>query len=255
MVGVQGGSKGCKRCRKRKVKCGQYRQTDPKLFSQSNLLKDEARPGCRRCAKAGLECGGYPDIFQHDALSSVRKSGPSSSSRIIQPKPEEHPPSTDEMMSSFLSKASARGTEPTLFDSWLPGFLNLLSFDDTICVTYTNDNLLKGAARVKNAETPFIIPGLSSFNKTGLTRNCILALSFTFFGQQHNVSEVTRKGTLMYASSLRELNESLRDPEGCRSIETFEAIAVMTLYEVSKFGSLVREMISPTEEHEGFWLP
>lgn len=117
--------------------------------------------------------------------------------------------------------------------NWIPDSLNLHSFDDTMCVAYTNYNLLKGAVRVKEVKHPFVIPGLSSFNKDSLTRNCILALSFTFFGQQHSSTTITRKGTSLYGSSLTELNRLLRDPVESRTMETFEAIMVMTLYEVS----------------------
>ncbi|KAJ5489412.1 hypothetical protein N7539_004302 [Penicillium diatomitis] len=41
MVGVGGHSKGCKTCRRRRVKC------------------DETKPTCTRCQKAGYKCDGY----------------------------------------------------------------------------------------------------------------------------------------------------------------------------------------------------
>ncbi|KAF2757246.1 hypothetical protein EJ05DRAFT_60277 [Pseudovirgaria hyperparasitica] len=55
MVGVPGRSRGCRTCRRRKLKC------------------DEAKPTCERCPKAGLQCDGYDEVAW--SVTSVSKSG------------------------------------------------------------------------------------------------------------------------------------------------------------------------------------
>ncbi|KAJ5515995.1 hypothetical protein N7527_007555 [Penicillium freii] len=56
MVGVGGRSKGCRTCRRRRVKC------------------DEEKPLCHRCQKGGFECEGYVEFAQFiDETSRLRK--------------------------------------------------------------------------------------------------------------------------------------------------------------------------------------
>ena len=123
---------------------------------------------------------------------------------------------------------------PSLYNNWLPEFLDLLPFADNICVSYANVNLLKGAVQFKDVKNPFVIPGLANLRKDGLTKDCILALSCSFFGRQHNQTEITKRGSSLYGSALKELNEVLGDSKRNRTLEIFEAIMVMTLYEVSQ---------------------
>ena len=130
-------------------------------------------------------------------------------------------------------KVHARIT-PLLLNNWMPEFLDLLPFVDNICVSYTSVNLLKGAGRFKEVKNPFVLPGLSNINKDGITRDSIMALSCVYFGQQQGQSQIARRGNALYVTALKELNEVLGDPRRSRRVEVFEAIMVLTLYEVWK---------------------
>ena len=129
-------------------------------------------------------------------------------------------------------RESSNRMAPILFNNWMPEFLDLIPFADNVCVSYASVNLLKGAGKFRDAKHPFVIPGLANLRKDGIAKNCILALSCTYFGQQHNLTEIAKRGLSLYGSALKDLNEVLGDPAKNRTIEIFEAIVVMTLYEV-----------------------
>ena len=121
---------------------------------------------------------------------------------------------------------------PKLYNNWTPEFLDLLPFADNICVSYANLNILKGTSNFGNVEHPYVIPGLANLSKDGLTKNCILALSCSYFGKQHQQTDIVKRGSGLYGAALKELNQVLGDPTKNRTLEVFEAIMVLTLYEV-----------------------
>ena len=114
----------------------------------------------------------------------------------------------------------------------MPEFLDLLPFADNICVSYASVNILKGAGKYRNVKHPFILPGLANLRKNGIAKNCILAISRTYFGQQHNHNEIAKEGVSLYGAALKDLNEVLGDSKKNRTLEIFEAIMIMILYEV-----------------------
>ncbi|KAH8698527.1 hypothetical protein BGW36DRAFT_460428 [Talaromyces proteolyticus] len=54
-------SKGCHRCRQRKIKA---RSKYTPYFMQYPLECDQRKPGCQRCEKSDIECPGYRDLNQ-----------------------------------------------------------------------------------------------------------------------------------------------------------------------------------------------
>lgn len=111
---------------------------------------------------------------------------------------------------------------PKLHDGWrfsLP--------HDIIFTTYTMSNLLRGTD--ESAVTP---PGGDKI----LKEKCFVALSTVYFGIEHREDSITRHGFQRYGHALAELNHALGDPTLRKSLDTFEAVGVMTLIEVGHFG-------------------
>ena len=114
----------------------------------------------------------------------------------------------------------------------VPSFLSLEPFSEDFCVSYTNTHLMKGSG---DAQQSWAIPGITSFNKNSLVRDCILALSLSFFGQQHSDKATLSRGASVYGLTLGRLNKALSDSSQNRSVPTLESIMVLTLYEVRRF--------------------
>lgn len=112
----------------------------------------------------------------------------------------------------------------------VPQFLNLQPFSENLCVSYTNTHLMKGSG---DSHSRWAMPGITSFASNSLVRDCILALSFSFFGQQYSHKITLRHGVMLYAATLGRLNKVLGDSTQNRSIPTLESIMVLTLYEVN----------------------
>ncbi|KAI0409110.1 hypothetical protein F4802DRAFT_604414 [Xylaria palmicola] len=102
MVGIPR-SKGCKTCRKRKVKC------------------DEQRPSCGQCRKGARECGGYhqPTIFRHSstydfdvAASAAALSGDQSVGDVVWVDGHEPPDPTKQTMPPPRRKRPDRRAHP-----------------------------------------------------------------------------------------------------------------------------------------------
>ncbi|UKZ57912.1 hypothetical protein TrVGV298_011773 [Trichoderma virens] len=154
---------------------------------------DLTTPHCKRCLKAGLQCGGSRglSILQYDG-----QSGRAVSSNIA--------------------------SHPSNMNPAAPGSIYRPQIShDQIFVTYTISQLLKGGGDANS------IPGSSG----GLAKQCLVALSTTYFGIAHMEQEILRSGMSKYGRSLRKLNQMLGDQNASRTLDVLEAIMIMALFE------------------------
>ncbi|QYT05891.1 Zn(2)-C6 fungal-type domain-containing protein [Trichoderma simmonsii] len=195
MVGVGGRSKACDECRRRRIKC------------------DLTTPHCKRCLKAGLQCGGSRglSIVQYDGRSGRAVS--SNTSSIAQ------------AISNIAMGQDVNSSGASHLDSMNPTapwsiYRPQMPHED-IFVTYTVSQLLEDGADVSS------MPGSSG----GLAKQCLVALSTTYFGIAHMEKEILRRGMSKYGKSLRTLNQRLGDQSASRTLDVLQSIMIMALFE------------------------
>ncbi|KAM6487042.1 hypothetical protein HDV62DRAFT_140665 [Trichoderma sp. SZMC 28011] len=195
MVGVGGRSKACDECRRRRIKC------------------DLTTPHCKRCLKAGLQCGGSRglSILQYDgpsgrAVSSNTSSIAQAISNIVM--------GQDDSSFGASHLDNVNPTAPwSIYRPQMP--------HEDIFITYTVSQLLEDGADISS------MPGSSG----GLAKQCLVALSTTYFGIAHMEKEILRRGMSKYGKSLRTLNQRLGDQSASRTLDVLQSIMIMALFE------------------------
>ncbi|KAL7952814.1 hypothetical protein V8C34DRAFT_318714 [Trichoderma compactum] len=195
MVGVGGRSRACNECRRRRIKC------------------DLTTPHCKRCLKAGLQCGGSRglSILQYDGQSKrAISSNTSSAARAI----SNTTMGLDVSSSGASHLSNMNPSYPwSIYRPQIP--------HEDIFITYTISQLLENGADVSS------MPGSSG----GLAKQCLVALSTTYFGIAHMEQEILRRGMSKYGKSLRTLNQRLGDQSASRTLDVLESIMIMALFE------------------------
>ncbi|KAL7913607.1 hypothetical protein GGI35DRAFT_217089 [Trichoderma velutinum] len=195
MVGVGGRSRACDECRRRRIKC------------------DLTTPHCKRCLKAGLHCGGSRglSILQYDGQSGRAVLSNMSSTAVA--------------ISNTTLGQDASSSGASHLDNMNPAspwsIYRPQIIHEDIFITYTISQLLKDGADASP------MPGSSG----GLAKQCLVALSTTYFGIAHMEQEILRRGMSKYGKSLRILNQRLGDQSASRTLDVLESIMIMALFE------------------------
>lgn len=224
MVGVGGRSKACDNCRRRRVKCGrssryhQHRVEKSKSNKCSQTI-DETRPVCLRCVKAKLKCDGPRSmtIIQFHSGQQQERHVPT---RDLEKHSGQHFSDASNSMTvtsdRFHFSRLQYSTGKTLI-------FNMKPEEDCVFMAYTRNHILHG----QEPDHPnFSAPDMS------LTEKCLLALSTTYFGEEHGHSALVHRGLRRYSDALSELNSALSDPNQCRTNDVLESVIVMSLFEV-----------------------
>ncbi|OOQ84069.1 hypothetical protein PEBR_32100 [Penicillium brasilianum] len=211
MVGIGGRSKGCKTCRRRRVKC------------------DEAKPACERCRKLGDKCEGYVQ-FPEFVDMTVQFTGKKS----VQQKLD----GNDLLSSSTSASPASRRPESSV------GELPLM----TIPVNPTwNAQSMFTAYLVRQLFTwqdDTSSPRATSWSEilfqrtedeAALSFTSISALATTYFAKVGGDSDLMRKGAGLYARALRTLRSNLEDSTLVLEDDLIVAVICMAIYEMITF--------------------
>ncbi|CAG8936161.1 unnamed protein product [Penicillium salamii] len=206
MVGTAGRSKGCRTCRRRKVKC------------------DEGRPLCDRCHKAGFECGGYVEFVQFIDETSRLKS------KILRRAPSP----------SVTSRPLYRSQSPLehvinfdfSFSSYFPLTVNPSWNENEIMTTHLLRGIFDwdGDSTSPHATWDSIL--LSQDNETELSTASIRALSTVYFGKMNKQPRLMREGAKKYADALKMLQIKLLCQEQAIGDDVLIAIILLATYEL-----------------------
>ncbi|KAJ5740844.1 hypothetical protein N7493_000716 [Penicillium malachiteum] len=211
MVGVGGRSKGCKTCRKRRVKC------------------DEGKPTCQRCHKAGKTCEGYVQFAEfHDVTDRVaRKTSPGSQSSSLV--------SSSASIIFVDDAGTAQGDfieEPFLPLRINPAFDEQLVFEknlvDRLFSWHENPHSPHSAGWI------MVLLGVKEEDSV-LNFSSFRALATAFFGKMRGAPILMAKSKKYYSRALVVLQTQLQDPEGVFEDEVLLGIVCMSIYELITF--------------------
>ncbi|KAJ5289480.1 uncharacterized protein N7443_009733 [Penicillium atrosanguineum] len=205
MVGIGGRSKGCKTCRRRRVKC------------------DECKPHCQRCRKANVECDGYNQYAEFVDVT------PQLISKLS---------SQETRSSTALSPTeSAESNDSVVELPFMPLTVNP-AFDEQIVFTsHLINRLFSWAMDPNSPESASWIFSLTCppENQRGLSTSSLRALATAYFGKTHGHSDLIRKGAGFYSRALTSLRGKLQDPTLVLGDEVLVAIVCMGIYELVTF--------------------
>ncbi|KAJ5684715.1 uncharacterized protein N7477_001060 [Penicillium maclennaniae] len=204
MVGIGGRSKGCKTCRRRRVKC------------------DEGKPHCQRCCKANIQCDGYIQYAEFVDVTSQLTSKRSSK----------------KAKSTVLSSAGSTGSNDSVVElPFMPLTVNP-AFDEQIVFTSHLINRLFSWATDPNspASASWILSlTCPTEDEQGVSTSSLRALATAYFGKTHGHYELVRKGAGFYSRALTSLREKLQDSSHVLGDEVLVAIICMGIYELVTF--------------------
>ncbi|KAJ5297888.1 hypothetical protein N7508_008137 [Penicillium antarcticum] len=206
MVGVGGRSKGCRTCRRRKVKC------------------DEGQPLCQRCKTAGIQCDGYVQFSEFiDERNRLVKRGtiklpsPSSSTTI------------SNHNSPFSEKASEH-IQPLNFTTNLPWN------EDDLLNTHLINRIFTWH---EDPASPYAASWISALFKQNKKRNLsnasMRALATVYFAKVNKQSQLMRRGASVYSQALSMLRSQLQNSDLAVSDDVVIAVIYLGIYESVTF--------------------
>ncbi|GLI74773.1 hypothetical protein PoHVEF18_003021 [Penicillium ochrochloron] len=200
MGGIPWQSKGCRTCRKRKIKC------------------DQQEPECARCLKTGIKCLGYDRdrFFVHQVTAKPKRSTNASTSggggaasgggssngagklEVVK-RPPPHP-QQPWIMPQFVASGPAMRSQ--IFSE----FANIY-FPQSIDTSYNLD------------VWHYLISGFSALpKKTQMLDKAIAALACFYLGKLRNDKRVFHHGILLYNSAIRHLSTMMSQNNYCDDI-------------------------------------
>ncbi|KAJ5370292.1 uncharacterized protein N7496_006384, partial [Penicillium cataractarum] len=217
MVGIGGRSKGCKTCRRRRVKC------------------DEAKPTCERCQKLSLKCEGYvqfPEFVdmtvqftgkksakqkpvENDVLSSSTSASTATHGSTASPRPES---SVIELPLTSIP-VNPKWNEQSMFTSHLVRKLFTWHDDKTSPRASSWIELL-----FQRTE-----------DEAALSFTSVSALATTYFAKVNRNGDLMRKGAGFYSRALRTLRSNLEDSTLALEDDLVVAVICMAIYEMITF--------------------
>ncbi|KAJ5248774.1 hypothetical protein N7468_000225 [Penicillium chermesinum] len=217
MVGVGGRSKGCKTCRRRKVKC------------------DEEKPTCSRCRKANIKCEGYVQFAEFIHVNDRDAGKPLVKRRAS--KPAQAPSSvSDASEASAASSNSEYCMELSLQNFCLiePLYVNPAWDQQSMFTSHLIQRMFSWS---NNPSSPFSAAWVQvllrdSKESPVLSHASIQALSTSFFGKVHGDRQIMQQGAAHYFRALRALQVDLQDPNRVTDDATLMAVLIMAIYEL-----------------------
>ncbi|KAJ5212591.1 uncharacterized protein N7498_004237 [Penicillium cinerascens] len=204
MVGVGGRSKGCKTCRRRRVKC------------------DEVKPHCERCRKAKLQCEGYNQYAEFIDVTT-RLTGKSL---------------PNDKKSAAVSPAGSTWPGDSVIELPCMPLIRNPAFDEQIIFTsHLINRLFSWHQESTSPESAAWILSLTRHTEDegDLSTSSLRALATAYFGKTHGHSELVRKGAGFYSRALTSLRRQLQDPNLVLEDEVLVAIICMGIYELVTF--------------------
>ncbi|KAJ5578619.1 uncharacterized protein N7459_007583 [Penicillium hispanicum] len=225
MVGVPGRSKGCKTCRRRKIRC------------------DLQEPHCGQCSKSGRPCEGFSKeiVFIHRTPQGLLRKGQelsegpapwdtlmvgdrATSTVMTQmpPQPSNAAIYVDGMLDAFLAAYLPSSSLLPLTHPPLP-----LTHHPNITVPVTSSSCLRIA--------------ISLPRRGPLLSFALQALGITKMARAHGDSALLMQGMTLHARALRALQSAIDNPVTALADETLAAVRVLGTYELHEgtMGSVV----------------
>ncbi|KAJ5527800.1 hypothetical protein N7513_011959 [Penicillium frequentans] len=205
MVGVGGRSKGCKTCRKRRVKC------------------DERKPTCDRCHRAGKECEGYVRYieFRDETARVARKQAPAQNATG--------------QVSSPVSTASNSGSDESVIElPFTPLLMNPVWDEDSLFTTYLIDRIFTWHDDPTSPHSAGWIATLlrPREDEAALSSTSIRALATSYFAKMHGHVSLLQSGARQYSNALGVLQRRLNDSNLALEDDVLLAIICMSMYEL-----------------------
>ncbi|KAH8659327.1 hypothetical protein BGZ60DRAFT_415048 [Tricladium varicosporioides] len=234
MVGVAGGSKGCKTCRKRKIKCSQE------------------KPQCNICLRSNRICEGYQRerVFIQDKRSKPHVPSRPSNSKI--PNSEltsNSTPSLEENFNSILRLQSSQGFSTVFLHGSITtrnAYTSLLHLTPSARAVYREQILqeflyihkpplkseLLGRRKTTNANGDWFSMVSTLPEITTALESSILSICIAKLGRVNNDPHLVRESLKFYTQGLWELQKALWDEKLMYKDETAAACMALIIYEV-----------------------
>ncbi|KAJ5116230.1 hypothetical protein N7456_000578 [Penicillium angulare] len=208
MVGVGGRSRGCKTCKKRRIKC------------------DEAKPTCNRCQKAGKNCEGYTQYIEfHDETNRIAKKVYSVAKSDV-PAFSRNPGTQRENASPIFI------TE----HPFLPLKINSALDENDVFTKYLLENLFTWRKVTTRHTERWILPASVQSEDDGpLVYTALRALAASFFAKLNRQAYIMQKGAAFYSRALRLLQSHLLNPELAVGDDVLFAVFCLSIYELFVF--------------------
>ncbi|KAJ5273136.1 hypothetical protein N7478_008261 [Penicillium angulare] len=212
MVGVPGRSKGCKTCRRRKIKC------------------DMQEPQCGQCRKSSRQCEGFKKeiAFIHRTPQGLLRKG---EERSQKPAPWETPVSSGQDQSGVTSIWVVNmPPQPNCASIYLDGMLN------TFLRAYLpSSSILKPTQHANKITTPaasWMRVAITLPNRGSLLTVALRALCMTKTAREIGDQVLLRQGMTEHGRGLRMLQHVINDKNKAILDETQAAIRVLATYEL-----------------------
>ncbi|KAJ5761998.1 uncharacterized protein N7511_005380 [Penicillium nucicola] len=208
MVGIGGRSKGCRTCRRRKVKC------------------DEGQPSCQRCLKGGFQCDGYIQFSEFiDERNRLMKRGtiklpspPKSTTTTISNQNSPTPETHFETIPSLTLTTNPSWNEEDLLNTHLVNRL----------FTWHED-----------PASPYAASWISAlFKQDGeksLSGSSLRALATVYFAKVNKQPQLMRRGASFYSQALSRLRVQLENSDLAISDDVIVAVICLGFYESVTF--------------------
>ncbi|KAH7037661.1 uncharacterized protein B0I36DRAFT_69394 [Microdochium trichocladiopsis] len=217
-------SKGCQRCRRRKVKC------------------DQSKPACRRCEKLGVPCSGYRDLLEAQFIDE--------SPRVVRKATARAGPPDQAPMDVGCSKAITPGPESAASDhastavrlqieDWFRLFPNseaglrypsLGGPMNVLCANFFLAHYAPTAPVLSDHSYDWLI---QAYWDTGndLVRLATDAVSFAALSNKFFAPDMKPRSRQLYGQALARLNTMLEDPVQAVRDDTLMCVVLLGLYE------------------------
>ncbi|KAF2097297.1 hypothetical protein NA57DRAFT_57889 [Rhizodiscina lignyota] len=221
MVGVET-SKGCKTCRRRKVKC------------------DERKPTCHRCEAASIKCEGYPGLRLKwvDEGQSPREFSPvrlfltvylvprlSRGRGAASPSPV--PGRSTSQTGLSMAAVAAAGT------TGITRELDLSPFCKAILTTYLTQRFFDGGHPGQPYPYQSWIANALSENDSNSAHIAVQCFAAIYHARRHgNDSGILAHAFALYDRAIRQLNEDISNPQTRFSHSNVSAAFALNLYEI-----------------------
>ncbi|KAJ5335266.1 hypothetical protein N7452_007669 [Penicillium brevicompactum] len=206
MVGTGGRSKGCRTCRRRKVKC------------------DEGRPLCQRCHKAGFECDGYVEFLHFiDETSRLKKKAAQRSSlpnsgftSLDTSKPGSYQvPDFNKINFNFPLTVNPAWNENDILNTYL--FRGIFDWNED---PGSPPALVWDSVLLRQDQQP------------ELSNASVRALSMVYFAKINKQYQFMLRGAKLYTQALGILQIKLQCPEQAVGDDVLIAIILLATYEL-----------------------
>ncbi|KAK0732430.1 hypothetical protein B0T21DRAFT_384718 [Apiosordaria backusii] len=201
-------SKGCQRCRQRKIKC------------------DQRKPGCTRCHKSGLPCPGYRDlnevIFRDESSRIIRISHKQGKKQTVSVLPGGNPPLAPSLSPSATNSLPASLSSPAgevganfFFAKYVfhqDPFSMSSGYEDWLATAYRHND--RRCAPLRAAIEAAGLAGLSNINPS---------------------PQLSIQSKQQYRDALTAVKEALSNPSQAADDATLMAVILLGLYEMINF--------------------